>query len=317
MATSSTDERARLDQIILERFSDLAANHQLLLAVRLNRPQNVAGDGLEMLQTEDRRAWRDRLMKAGVIEGAGHRGPLLKRFYESSAPSGRKDQAWIDQYEKVHSSLSAYWTAVRKAAGHHMKDKNVAPYIKADLDPIHLAELEEQRRAVAEEIALRLAVPVVEDSFQGLDDKVSFCSKKSTTNPKTKTRPTPATDQPLLTQPPRANQSEATLETSSTVPVVSTTKRAIGVLSKMFSKDAEASTQGCDWDQLVHSLKDIGFAARNGAGSAVVFELEDQGKIIFHRPHPVPKVDPIMLRAMGKRLQKWFGWKLESFAVGV
>lgn len=38
LARSPADERARLDQVLIEHFSDLAANHQLLLAVRLSMP---------------------------------------------------------------------------------------------------------------------------------------------------------------------------------------------------------------------------------------------------------------------------------------
>ena len=47
----------------------------------------------------------------------------------------------------------------------------------------------------------------------------------------------------------------------------------------------------------------------------MTFKDEKNGKssIIFHRPHPDPTIDPIMLRTMGKRVRKWFGWEVESF----
>jgi hypothetical protein len=56
------------------------------------------------------------------------------------------------------------------------------------------------------------------------------------------------------------------------------------------------------------------------SGSAVVFEPDDWkrgwcGKIVFHKPHPVAKIDPIMLRSVGKRMEKWFGWNAETFVV--
>jgi len=55
---------------------------------------------------------------------------------------------------------------------------------------------------------------------------------------------------------------------------------------------------------------------RHGGGSAVVFEGESlSGKIVFHKPHPVAKIDPIMFRVMGKRMNKWFGWTRDTFAL--
>ena len=41
------------------------------------------------------------------------------------------------------------------------------------------------------------------------------------------------------------------------------------------------------------------------------------GKIVFHKPHPIAKIDPIMLRSMGKRMAKWFGWGREVLGLGL
>ena len=61
-----------------------------------------------------------------------------------------------------------------------------------------------------------------------------------------------------------------------------------------------------------------GFVAINNGGSAVRFELHtaeepDGGAIVFHKPHPVPKIDPIRLSWMGRRMAKWFEWSRERF----
>lgn len=63
-------------------------------------------------------------------------------------------------------------------------------------------------------------------------------------------------------------------------------------------------------------MNDPNFNARNVGGSAVAFEHPSKKKIIFHRPHPVAKIDSVMLQSMGKRLEKHFGWSRETF-VGV
>lgn len=68
------------------------------------------------------------------------------------------------------------------------------------------------------------------------------------------------------------------------------------------------------WVNLVRTLVDAGFVAKKGAGSAVRFS-SDEGCIDFHRPHPDPTVESIMLHAMRRRLRKWFGWDLGRFAL--
>ena len=62
-------------------------------------------------------------------------------------------------------------------------------------------------------------------------------------------------------------------------------------------------------------MRDLGCTVRNDAGSAVNFEHADKGKIVFHGPHLEAKVDPILLRAIGKRLTKCFDQELRSFGL--
>jgi hypothetical protein len=38
-----------------------------------------------------------------------------------------------------------------------------------------------------------------------------------------------------------------------------------------------------------------------------------RGKIVFHKPHPTPYLDPVMMITMGKGMKKWFGWGEETF----
>lgn len=62
----------------------------------------------------------------------------------------------------------------------------------------------------------------------------------------------------------------------------------------------------------MHAMSDIGFTGRNNAGSAVLFEntnlVPESGtagdKIMIHKPHPVPKIDPVILHLWGNRMAK-------------
>jgi len=53
-------------------------------------------------------------------------------------------------------------------------------------------------------------------------------------------------------------------------------------------------------------MDDAGFMAANSGGSAVIFTKEGEGRIVFHKPHPVAKIDQVILQSMGRRMGKWF-----------
>jgi len=89
---------------------------------------------------------------------------------------------------------------------------------------------------------------------------------------------------------------------------------ALAVFRKIFPTTPEERLEEVEWDAFVRSMGSAGFMAKNGGGSMVIFENKrDPGTIIFHRPHPHTKIDPIMLQSMGRRMNKWFHWKRETF----
>ncbi len=97
---------------------------------------------------------------------------------------------------------------------------------------------------------------------------------------------------------------------------ISVSKRAYDVFSLMYLRK-EKAFKSVDWDNFVHAMTEVGFTVKNNGGSAVLFERSSDlgGKIVFRKPHPIAKIDPIMLRSMGKRMAKWFSWILELFAL--
>ncbi|CAO2649991.1 Nn.00g012830.m01.CDS01 [Neocucurbitaria sp. VM-36] len=93
-------------------------------------------------------------------------------------------------------------------------------------------------------------------------------------------------------------------------------KRSYATFRYMYPIASEERQKHVEWETFVVSMADAGFTARNGGGSIVTFEDENGGgKIIFHRPHPEPTIDPVMLQSMGRRMNKWFDWTRETFAL--
>lgn len=110
-----------------------------------------------------------------------------------------------------------------------------------------------------------------------------------------------------------------TLEEAKVVPVKQET---LSILTALYSSPDTQASKSVEWDVFVRVMADVGFAAKHSGGSAVT--LEDQlgkttsnlgDKIIFHKPHAISKIDPVMMRSMGKRLSKWFGWHRDMFVL--
>jgi hypothetical protein len=97
---------------------------------------------------------------------------------------------------------------------------------------------------------------------------------------------------------------------------IKVTRQSLGVFQLMFP-DRDDVVKDVLWDRFVHAMIDTGFTARNNSGSAVAFEQlsGEGGRIVFHKPHPVDKINPVLLRIMGKRMERWFGWRRELFVL--
>jgi predicted RNA binding protein YcfA (HicA-like mRNA interferase family) len=94
------------------------------------------------------------------------------------------------------------------------------------------------------------------------------------------------------------------------------TKRALSVFCSVYPDTIQERAAEVDWDTFVSSMEDAGFRSKNGGGSIVIFEKSAGArKIIFHRPHPSPKIDAIMLQSIGRRMNKWFGWTRDTFTM--
>lgn len=169
-------------------------------------------------------------------------------------------------------------------------------------------------------------------SNTGIQPAEPLSKTKSKTRPAKKEQSTEELHRPLADMmiDSQGQQEERTTK-------VRVKSRAYDMLTLMFPATAEESAKGIEWDLFVDAMIDMGFSARNGGGSAVVFEnngnlsaaasaIEGRGggggaagtaagtaggKIIFHKPHPIPKIDSIMLHSMGRRMAKWFGWHRE------
>lgn len=106
------------------------------------------------------------------------------------------------------------------------------------------------------------------------------------------------------------------IEDSKSKPNIVVPKDSRTIFRSMFPLTVTEREQSVRWDDFVRAMQYTGMKAKNGGGSIVIFEEETgTGKIVFHRPHPNPTIDPIMLQSMGRRMSKWFGWTRDTFVL--
>jgi hypothetical protein len=91
-------------------------------------------------------------------------------------------------------------------------------------------------------------------------------------------------------------------------------QESLALFKKMFSSSTGSTSGSVKWTHLVQALTDAGLVATQAPGSAVAFSNGSAGAINFHKPHE-PVVDAMILRCMGKRLKKWFGWTGNRFVL--
>ncbi|XXH00907.1 hypothetical protein Hte_007258 [Hypoxylon texense] len=330
LSQCSFKERARLDEVLYKKLSDLSTSHEMLVAVRLSRPQNKSRTIDEVIVSDadrDRGAWK------AMRQREDHPSPrisqndleicgkgILENFYAKPPPSGQKNAEWMRRSKAARAALETFWDSMREIVRGSFVEP---PFTKKDIDgllevisanktPEYLDAVRSEEEKLLAEIEGNTVEPMLRQlSLADSSSKVRIKSKN--TREKIKSRPEPGSVQPSAVDdtPDPTADAEPDKE-SSPIPA---TERSLQIFSYMFPRAAEESTKTVGWDEFVHAICDVGFTARNNGGSAVLFENVDGGKIVFHKPHPVTKIDSVMLKAMGKRMTKWFGWTRDRFVL--
>jgi hypothetical protein len=334
LAISNHKERSRVDEILYWQLSDLAACHEMLVSVRLHRPQNEARDIEEVKTSEKHRlAWKGwnvpgYLTNEDTISlGTG----LLTEFYDTQP---RKNSTLLQWSQQTRKALEDFWTGLRKTPRVALAQSEFSKgevdacleIISSNLKPDYLASVhaeEEQLRASIDTSRVHKSISVSEETRWASSIESTQLSPTRYPPPKLKNK----------TRPSEQSSSTETIEEATAAanalsiqdpppPKFRVKRRAYEMLKLMFPVTAEEKAKGVEWDLFVLAMSDLGLSARNGGGSAVLFENEglgeaeggtSGGKIIFHKPHPGSKINPVMLHAFGKRLGKWFGWERERF----
>ncbi|KAF5648631.1 ycfA domain protein [Fusarium sp. NRRL 52700] len=321
--SSKPSEKKRLDEITYQILSDLSTCHEMLVAVRSHRPQTTLGTLDEVIATEHRGFWKFRRTLAineKVFKDIGK--AFMGDFYHGKPRTGSKGTERISQLGALHTALEKFWGSIRAFVREDLTKSHIA-FSSEEVEDLlgavsaHLSEeyVQEKQRTEAEMLT---AIKIV-DKLQPTDGTFNTGPEPSRTakilqgREKVKTRGEHGPSVSDGVETPAQDAVE--VATNDVIPL---TEDLLGVTHLMFpSKDDRA--KDVTWDRFVNMMIRAGFTARNHTGSAVAFKQVSGagagGRIVFHKPHPADKIDPVLLRIMGKRMTKWFGWKRELFAL--
>lgn len=259
-------------------------------------------------------------------------GRAAKLFCEAPWPAGRKDLVWLSKADLCRQRLSLLWKVIREEflRLNNQEEKNLAwctefaAQIMFDSTAEYCAELQQERMVCEEEtakhesLAAAKADSLLEEICQEQWPQSAAINPVRRKQTKAKAErvaaaaaPRPSTDckaTAVLHEPTCASSSDLP------VPTVSVKKESLSFFRKMFPPNGAPLQSDTRWQNFLQAMADAGFVVQEAAGSAVSFSNE-AGSICFHRPHPDPVIDPIMMHSMAKRIRKWFGFSSETFVL--
>jgi len=248
----------------------------------------------------------------------------LRRFCELPLPKGPKDLAWLEKMTNAREGLTDVWTSIRKVWNERQAEiersetmrQAVLSQMSFDLSPEHLARVGAERQQIKTRVqsakALKERGPQFVQQAWDLGADNDNVVRRNLPKKANAARKDTAMAESACEKLSLDNSNSAD-SASPSVPKITVKQDSLSVISKMFPNAVDGSSS-VRWTQLVQALTDAGLTATQGAGSAVSFAGQ-HGSVTMHQPHPEPVVDAIRLRAICRRLCKWFGWNHETFAL--
>lgn len=173
ISKATTKERARIDEILLRKLSDLAAFQELLTLVRSHRPRTVQRDITELSTSDLGLAWR--FMSKTIVKNEmtsnkrqitknrtvqeipldfATLGLLLKTFMDQEPSKDMSNGGRMIKEIAQQKALRSFWDNFRQQNQNRLKDAGISrsdidddlKHISADTDPAFLAALDAERK---------------------------------------------------------------------------------------------------------------------------------------------------------------------------
>ncbi|KAK3070956.1 hypothetical protein LTR53_009516 [Teratosphaeriaceae sp. CCFEE 6253] len=327
--------KVRVDALIATHLSNMIVIDDILASIRYHRPaHDVDKDGEIFLRLSwSQPGGQSSRLQAGFRSrwpGGRSLWPHLQKLLDLPLPSPKISRSSLVRRRDLRHATEAFWDSV--AAGLQVQfvglgfaEVTVQEFVKI----VGYTHSQKYETETAEEFArLEQALKEKEEEQARLDSNKPEAPLVELPSQTWAPESSPARIQVERRQKiktkapePTANSSRNTEEQLATPdgqepPLTLIVKfETKALFDRTFSAAAGANQGDIGWETFVAAMVDAGCSATPTGGSAVSFKDVGNTKasIVFHRPHPDPSIDLIMLRSMGKRLQKWFGWDAETF----
>lgn len=257
-------------------------------------------------------------------------GPLLRKFCEAPWPKDQKSSTWLGKVTVSRKCLSNLWKAAREEwkameevnGALHPNTQVLIDSMSFDTTPEYLEEVHKERedgeaeihRMQANQARQESTIDALQTTWGHVD---SSKMEQKSQRTKVKTTGTNTTeDLDISAISPGQGEVGQTSNEDMSAANIPVRQESLALFQKMFSSSTGSTAGSVKWIHLVQALADAGLVATQAPGSAVAFSNGSAGAINFHKPHE-PVVDAMMLRCMGKRLRKWFGWTGDRFVLRV
>jgi hypothetical protein len=326
-------EAARISQTMLDRLSDMSILSEVMFPIRQDMARNRSVDAqvAKEFAKSTTSPW-DWIRKINAKYGktlGDLLGPQLQQLcQEFPWPHGKKDLTWLEEATAARACLTKFCCRFRDLWMQKLTEAKVSQrLIDEDIQLLSAAsttrhqqvlEIEKQdieADVVAQRGKMNHADPIEAQSVWGKENE-------SPTHLPYRSRPKPLQSSESI---PTSGQKLAKPDTGvqhgpdETVPLFHLVKpENLAIFHHMFPVRGAESQRSFSWQHFLSAMIDTGFTIVQSQGSAVTLKLNNHADdgviaIVLHRPHPKPIVNPVMLRRIAKRMQKWFGWHRDTF----
>lgn len=174
--------------------------------------------------------------------------------------------------------------------------------------------------------ARRILKKGAEEKDQGIETNIAHVSgeeevthRKLTQRQRAKVNPALEDDNPILHS--TTAKDEETGETDETELQIAVSQTSLRVVQALYS-NAQANAQSVRWVSFCNFMIDAGctITLPNGGGASTKFAWTHVNSgaergLTLHRPHPVPILEPQMLRNVCTAIRGAFGWEYQCFVL--
>ncbi|KAI4724834.1 hypothetical protein E4T49_07424 [Aureobasidium sp. EXF-10728] len=325
-------EARRIRQTMLDKLSDMSILSEIITSIQSDATRNrgVLSQVVKIMKTHTTSLddWIKKINADHCPALGDTLGPDMQKLYQQSPwPRGKKDLRWLDEATAARDSLTQLWEhfkelwvkeLVKAKVSQRLIDEDVK-VLSAVSNPRHQEELVRERQDILE-LVYQSAQAAKSHSQMEVQTVWGKENDRPTALPIRSTPKVSLSNSVSATELPQ-NQVVLYVPPAKKValpPIQHVKPESLVVFHHMFPVRGAESQRSFSWQDFLSAMINAGFSILQSQGSAVTLKLNnstDSGvkTIVLHRPHPSPTVNPVMLRRIAKRMEKWFGWHREMF----